>query len=73
MVGLYIAAALALNGNEAEAHETIKHYLSLPGVDIRSIRAMAAWLNMWSPDTPYWSAFVKRLSEGLRRAGMPEE
>jgi hypothetical protein len=34
---------------------------------------MAAWLNMWSPDTPSWSTLVKRLSEGLRRAGMPEE
>ena len=70
---LYIAAALAFNGNEAEARETVKHYLSLPDVEIRSIRAMAEWLYLWSPDTPYWSAFVKRMSEGLRRAGMPEE
>ena len=69
---LYLAAALALNGSETEAHETIKHYLSLPGVEIRSIRAFAAWLYLWS-DTPFYSAFVKRLSEGLRRAGMPEE
>jgi hypothetical protein len=70
---LYLAAALALNGSEVEAREVVKQYLSLPSVEIRSIRAMAAWLNLWSPDTPSWSAFVKRLSEGLRRAGMPEE
>ena len=65
-------AALALNGSETEAHEIIKHYLSLPGVEITSIRAFAAWLYLWS-DTPTYSAFVKRLSEGLRRAGMPED
>ena len=70
---LYLAAALALDGGEVEAREIIKHYLSLPAVEIRSIRTMAAWLYMWSPDTPSWSAFVQRLSEGLRRAGMPEE
>jgi adenylate cyclase len=72
---LYLAALLALNGNEAEARETFKRYLSLPGGEIRTIRAMTAWLNQWSPDpdTPYWAAYVKRLSEGLRRAGMPEE
>jgi adenylate cyclase len=69
---LYLAAALALNGSETEAREIIKHYLSLPGVEITSIRAFAAWLYLWS-DTPTYSAFVKRLSEGLRRAGMPEE
>jgi hypothetical protein len=70
---LYLAALLALNGNEAEARETVKHYLSLPGIEIRSIRALEAWLWRWSPDTQYWAAYVKRLSEGLRRAGMPEE
>jgi adenylate cyclase len=69
---LYLAAALALNGSETEAREIIKHYLSLPGVEIRSIRAFAAWLYLWS-DTPSYSTLVKRLSEGLRRAGMPEE
>ena len=45
---LYLAAALALNGSETEAREIIKHYLSLPGVEIRSIRAFAAWLYLWS-------------------------
>jgi adenylate cyclase len=70
---LYLAAALALNGSEVEAREIVKQYLSAPIVEIRSIRAMAAWLYLWSPDTPHWAAFVTRLSEGLRRAGMPEE
>ena len=70
---LYLAAALALDGRDAEARETVKLYLSLPRAEIRSIRGMAEWLNLWSPNTPFWSGFVKRLSEGLRRAGMPEE
>jgi hypothetical protein len=70
---LYLAALLALNGNEAEARETVKQYLSLHGIEIMSIRALEAWLWRWSPDTPLWGAYVKRLSEGLRRAGMPEE
>jgi tetratricopeptide (TPR) repeat protein len=70
---LYLAALLALNGSDAEAREIIKRHLSLPGVEIRSIRVMAEYLYLWSPDTPSWSAFVNRVSEGLRRAGMPEE
>jgi hypothetical protein len=70
---VFSTAAIALNGSEVEAREVVNQYLSLPVVEIRSIRAMAAWLNLWSSDTPSWSAFVKRLSEGLRRAGMPEE
>ena len=70
---LWLAAALAQNGEEAAARETVKHYLSLRGIKIKNIRALTAWLWWWSPDTPHWAAFVKRLSEGLRRAGMPEE
>jgi hypothetical protein len=70
---LYLAALLALNGNETEARETVRIYLSLKNVEIRSIRALEAWLYLWSPDTPHWAAYVKRLSDGLRRAGMPEE
>jgi hypothetical protein len=56
------AALLALNGNEAEARETVKLYLLLTGVEIRSVRAPDAWLYLWSPDTPHWAAYVKRLS-----------
>jgi hypothetical protein len=67
-----LAALLALNGKEAEARETVKNYLSLKDIEIRSIRALETWLYLWS-DSPHWTAYVNRLSEGLRRAGMPEE
>ena len=69
---LYLAALLALNGKEAEARESVKKYLSLKNIEVRSIRALEAWLYLWS-DTPHWTAYVNRLSEGLRKAGMPEE
>jgi hypothetical protein len=32
------------------ARETVKHYLLLSGVEIRSIRALDAWLYLWSPE-----------------------
>jgi hypothetical protein len=69
---LYLAALLALNGKEAEARETVKNYLSLKDIEIKSIRALETWLSLWS-DSPHWTVYVNRLSEGLRRAGMPEE
>jgi adenylate cyclase len=69
---IVLAAALALNGNEIEARETVKHYLSLNGVKARTISAVTAQMGMFS-DSPFWLAFLKRLSEGLRQAGMPEE
>jgi adenylate cyclase len=69
---IVLAAALALNGDEVEARETVKHYLSLNGVKARTISAVTAQMRMFS-DTPFWLAFIKRLSEGLRKAGTPEE
>jgi adenylate cyclase len=45
---LYLAALLALNGKETEARETIKNYLSLKDIEIRSIRALETWLYLWS-------------------------
>jgi adenylate cyclase len=69
---MVLAAALALDGNEVEAREALKHYLSLNGVKTRSISAVTSQVASFS-DTPFWSTYIKRLSEGLRRAGMPEE
>jgi hypothetical protein len=54
-----------------EAREAVKHYLSLNGVKIRTISAFATWLTLWSRDTPFWSSFVKRISEGLRKGWHP--
>jgi hypothetical protein len=66
------AAALALNGNEAEARETLKHYFSLNNVKMRTISAVSAELLSQSFG-PSSLAMAKRFSEGLGRAGMPEE
>jgi adenylate cyclase len=67
----FLAAVLALNGNDVEARAAVKHYLSLPGVKARTISAVSA--KWFYSDSPFWLAVIKRVSEGLRRAGMPEE
>jgi adenylate cyclase len=66
----YLAAALALTGQEAEARETLKAYLALPGTKTRTI---ARWRAMAYSDNPIYLAFRERIHEGLRKAGMPEE
>ena len=66
----YLAAMLALTGQEAEARETLKQYLSLRGTKTRTI---AAWRAMAYSDNPIYLASRERIHEGLRKAGMPEE
>lgn len=66
----YLTAALALTGQEAEAHETLKQYFSLRGTQSRTI---APWRAMAYSDNPVYLAFRERIHEGLRKAGMPEE
>jgi tetratricopeptide (TPR) repeat protein len=66
----YLAAALALTGQEAEARETLKAYLAPPGTKTRTI---ARWRAMAYSDNPIYLAFRERIHEGLRKAGMPEE
>ncbi len=71
-----LAAALALTGREAEARETLQHYLALPSnTRAGSIAALEAYNARFAngiidPRVPDNNA---RLYEGLRRAGMPEE
>jgi TolB-like protein/DNA-binding winged helix-turn-helix (wHTH) protein/cytochrome c-type biogenesis protein CcmH/NrfG len=65
-----LAAMLALTGQEAEARETLKEYLSLRGARTRTI---AAWRAMAYSDNPIYLASRERIYEGLRKAGMPEE
>jgi tetratricopeptide (TPR) repeat protein len=65
----YLTAALALTGQEAEARETLKQYLSLRGTKSRTI---APWRAMAYSDNPVYLAFRERIHEGLRKAGMPE-
>ena len=70
----YLLVALALTGQESQAHEALERYLSLPG----AVRTMAAWKRIRAQfvnaDTdPRYVEHWDQLSEGLRRAGMPEE
>jgi adenylate cyclase len=66
----YLAAALALTGQDVEARETLSQYLSLPGTKTRTI---ADWRAMAYSNNPAYLAFRERIHEGLRKAGMPEE
>lgn len=66
----YLAAALALTGQDAEARETLRQYLSLRGAKATTI---APWRAMAYSDNPVYLSFRERIHEGLRRAGMPEE
>jgi adenylate cyclase len=66
----YLAAALALTGQDAQAHETLKQYLALPGAKTRTI---AGWRAMAYSDNPVYLEFRDRIHEGLRKAGMQEE
>jgi tetratricopeptide (TPR) repeat protein len=66
----YLAAALALTGQDAQARETLKQYLALPGAKTRTI---AGWRAMAYSDNPIYLEFRDRIHEGLRKAGMHEE
>jgi adenylate cyclase len=59
-----LAAALALTGHEAEAHDALQRYIAFR----KSIAVVKAALSpLGAP------AFFDRFIEGLRKAGMPEE
>src|SRR5262249_33452328 len=64
-----LAAALAETGQEAEARETLKRYLSLTGTRARTL---AQWRGQLPSDNPVFLAYAGRLAEGLRKAGLPE-
>ena len=64
-----LAAALAVTGHEAEARETLKRYLSLSGTRARTV---AQWQGQMPSDNPVFLAYAARLTEGLRKAGLPE-
>lgn len=66
--------AFALTGQESQAHEALQRYLAVPTV---TTRTMAAW-NALRPryvnehTDPRYLEYWDRLTEGLRKAGMPE-
>jgi TolB-like protein/Tfp pilus assembly protein PilF len=65
----WLAAALALGGQEAEARETLNRYLSLRRTKTRTI---AQFRSLMYSDNPDYLAFRERFHEGLRRAGMAQ-
>ena len=69
---ILLASALALTGQQAEAHETLKRYLAYPGVTSKTI-AQLRKQQLALADNPTWVAYNERLFEGLRKAGMPEQ
>ena len=69
---LILAAALALTGQQADAHEALKRYLAVNGVTSKTI-AQLRKQQLSLADNPTWLAYNERLFEGLRKAGMPEE
>ena len=63
---MMLTASLALSGHDAEAHETLKHYLDLPGTSPKTLAQFKA-------RSPFLRDFNDRVDQGLRKAGMPEE
>ena len=68
---LILAAALALTGQKADAHEALKR-CAVNGVTSKTI-AQLRKQQLSLADNPAWVAYNERLFEGLRKAGMPEE
>ena len=71
---LYFVVALALTGQESQAHEAFQRYLATPG----AVRTMAEWKAVraqWVNEhtDPRYVEYWDRLTEGLRKAGLPEE
>jgi TolB-like protein/cytochrome c-type biogenesis protein CcmH/NrfG len=64
----YLAAALALTGQETEARETLKRYLAVRTTQTKTI---ARWREMAYSDNPTYLKFRERIHEGLLKAGMP--
>ncbi len=69
---LILAAALALTGQQADAHATLKRYLAVNGITSTTI-AQLRKQQLSLADNSTWVAYNERLFEGLRKAGMPEE
>jgi adenylate cyclase len=72
----HLVAALALSGREAEAREALQSYLALPSSE--RLRTIAAWKRHYaqsinSNTDPRVLESYERETEGLRKAGMPEE
>jgi tetratricopeptide (TPR) repeat protein len=65
----WLAAVLALTGQEAEARDMLERYFLIPGTKTRTI---ARWRSLAYSQNPAYLAFRERFYDGLRKAGMPE-
>jgi len=71
-----LVAALALSGQEAEAHEKLQEYLALsPNAPIRTIAAWKAYNERFTGarTDPRVLESHERGYDALRKAGMPEQ
>ena len=70
---MFLVGALALTGHDAEAREALRRYLALPSVG--PLKTIAAWRAYTEADhgDPRFVEARKRMNDGLRKAGMPEE
>jgi TolB-like protein/Tfp pilus assembly protein PilF len=69
----FLTVALALAGQESQAHEALEGYLALPGAR----KTVAAWRQVRhrfvnADADPRYVEYFDRLLEGLRKAGLPE-
>ena len=72
-IHVFLVAALALTGHDAEAREALQRYLALPSTG--PLRTIAAWKAHQASvgGDPRFVEKDERVYEGLRKAGMPEE
>jgi adenylate cyclase len=70
-----LAAALALTGHDAEAHEVVQRFASLPPTGLKTIAAFNAVKDRVTRQhpNPRYLEFWDRRIEGMRKAGVPEE
>jgi hypothetical protein len=72
MTNLMLSSALALTGNEAEAHGMLQRYLALGDVHSKTIAQLRAQVLLIADNPAFVAEFLDRLVAGLRKAGMPE-
>jgi adenylate cyclase len=66
---IHLAAVLGATGREAEAREVLKAFLALKYARSRTI---ALWKQELRTTNAKYVATFERLTEGLRKAGLPE-
>jgi adenylate cyclase len=70
---VFLTAALALTGHEAEAREALRHYLAMPSsAQLRTIWALKAYFGPPNLNTDRAGWTYQRVYDGLRKAGMQE-